>query len=54
MFEAHGIIRAPISPYHAQVDPVERVNQSLKMLSMYVQADYRGIRRAFARIQACD
>ena len=41
ILEAHSIKHAPIPHYHAQADPMERVNRSLKVLiSMYVQADH--------------
>ena len=42
MLDRHGVQHTPIPPYHAQADPVERANGTLKtLISMYVKADHR-------------
>ena len=42
IFDQYGVQHAPIPPYHAQADPVERANGTLKtLISMYMKADHR-------------
>ena len=42
MLDRYGVQHAPIPPHHAQADPVERANETLKTpISMYVKADQR-------------
>ena len=39
---AYGVEHSPIPPYHAEADPVERSNKTLKtLISMYVKNDHR-------------
>lgn len=39
---ANGIVQAPIPPYHAQANPVERVNRVLKtMIVAFLESDHR-------------
>ena len=42
MLDRYGVQHAPIPAYHAQADPVERANGTLKtLISMYVKEDHR-------------
>ena len=44
---AYGVEHSPIPPYHAEADPVEQSNKTLKtLISMYVKNDHRAVNTA--------